>query len=107
MCCTVGHADYPDARKLAQPASRLLREQLVRAAKGGMAQTAAAGTFGASLRAVNKRMALERRRGSGALTLERRRAGSGALSTAQATGFRRLVVGELPDQLTVPFYRWR
>jgi transposase len=98
----------PDARKLAQPAPQLLREQVVRAVQGGMTQTAAAETFGASLRAVNKWVALERRGGRRALTLKRRgrRPGGGALTAAQAARLRRLVVDKMPDQLALPFYLW-
>jgi len=73
-----------------------------------MTQTAAAEMFGASLRAVNKWMALERRGGQRALTLRRRgrRPGGGALTTAQAARMRRLVIDRMPDQLALPFYLW-
>ena len=98
----------PDARTLAQPALQLLRQQVVRAVQGGMTQTAAAATFGASLRAVNKWMALERQGGTRALTLKRRgrRTGSGALTPTEAARIRRLVISKMPDQLALPFYLW-
>jgi transposase len=98
----------PDARKLAAPALQLLREQVVRAVDGGMPQTAAAATFGASLRAVQKWVALARTGGRDALTLQRRgrRPGGGALTPAQAARMRRLVVDKMPDQVALPFYLW-
>ncbi|MCU0649821.1 MAG: IS630 family transposase [Gemmatimonadaceae bacterium] len=97
-----------DARKLATPALQLLRAQVVRAVDGGMTQTAAAIMFGASLRAVQKWMALARTGAPDALTLKRRgrRPGSGALSAAQVRQIRRLVVNKMPDQLALPFYLW-
>ena len=97
-----------DARKLATPALQLLREQVVRAVEGGMTPTAAAVTFGASLRAVQKWMALARTGTPEALTLRTRgrRPGGGALTPAQTRQIRRLVVSKMPDQLALPFYLW-
>lgn len=97
-----------DARKLGLPALQWLRRQVVRAVRGGMKQTAAARTFGASLRAVNKWVALDRTGGLRALKLKRRgrRAGEGRLDAKQAARIRALVVGRMPDQLKLPFYLW-
>jgi transposase len=98
----------PDARRLATPALQLLRARVVRAVEGGMTQTAAAATFGASLRAVQKWVALARTGGPDVLTLKRRgrRLGSGALTPAQAARVRRLVVDKMPDQLALSSYLW-
>ena len=98
----------PDARKLAAPALQLLRDQVVRAVDGGMSQTAAAQTFGASLRAVQKWMALARTGTPDALALKTRgrRPGGGALTATQMRQIRRLVVNKMPDQLALPFYLW-
>lgn len=73
-----------------------------------MTQTAAAQTFGASLRAVQKWMVLARTGKADALTLTTRgrRPGDGALTAAQTRQIRRLVVSKLPDQLALPCYLW-
>lgn len=86
-------------------ALHLLRRQVVRAVRGGMPQTEAARTFGASLRAVSKWRRLDRDGGLRALTLKRRgrRPGEGRLN---GTRIRSLIVGKLPDQLKLPFYLW-
>jgi transposase len=97
-----------DARTLAPSALHLLRRQAVRAVRGGMSQTDAAHTFGASLRAVSKWLRLDREGGLRALTLTRRgrRPGEGRLSGKRAARIRSLIVGTLPDQLKLPFYLW-
>ena len=89
-------------------ALHLLRRQAVRAVRGGMLQTDAAHTFGASLRAISKWMRLDREGGLQAFTLKRRgrRPGEGRLSGKRAARIRLLIVGKLPDQLTLPFYLW-
>jgi transposase len=97
-----------DVRKLAPAAIQLLRHQVVGAVRGGMTQTAAAATFGASLRAVQKWVALDRAGGAPALTLQRRgrRGGHGHLAPALAQHVRQLVVERMPDQVDLPFYLW-
>ena len=97
-----------DARTLEPSALHLLRRQVVQAVRGGMSQTEAARTFGASLRAVSKWRRLDREGGLRALTLKRRgrRPGEGLLSGTRAARIRSLIVGKLPDQLTLPFYLW-
>jgi transposase len=68
-------------------ALHLLRRQAVQAVRGGMSQTDAARTFGASLRAISKWMRLDREGGLRALTLKRRgrRRGEGRLSARRAS----------------------
>ena len=61
-----------DARTLEPSALFLLRRQVVRAVRGGMSQTDAARTFGASLRAVSTWRRLDRAGGLRALALKRR-----------------------------------
>jgi transposase len=97
-----------DARTLEPSALHLLRRQAVRAVRGGMSQTDAACTFGASLRAISKWMRLDREGGLRALTLKRRgrRPGECRLSATRAARIRSMIVGKLPDQLKLPFYLW-
>lgn len=97
-----------DARKLDVATQTHLRRSVVQAVRGGMSQTQAAQVFGASLRAVNKWMALDRAGGLRALRPRRRgrRAGDGRLKPAQAARIRQLIIDSLPDQLKLPFYLW-
>ena len=97
-----------DARTLESAALHLLRRQVVQAVHGGISQTDAARTFGASLRAVSKWMRLDRNGGLRALTLKRRgrRPGQGCLSAKRAERIRSMIVGKMPDQLALPFYLW-
>lgn len=98
----------PDARTLGAAAQQLLRRQVVQAVRGGMTQTAAARTYGASLRAVSHWVRLDRKGGLRALRLKRRgrRVGGGLLNEKQAARIRGLIVGRMPDQLKLPFYLW-
>lgn len=97
-----------DARKLESSALQLLRRQGVQAVRGGMSQSEAARTFGASLRAVSKWMRLDREGGLRALKLKRRgrRPGEGRLNAKRAERIRALIIGKMPDQLKLPFYLW-
>jgi len=98
-----------DARKLDSAALALLRRQVVQAVRGGMSQTEAARTFGASLRAVSKWMRLHREGGRQGLALKRRgrRVGEGRrLNARQSSRIHKLVIDRLPDQLKLPFYLW-
>ena len=97
-----------DARKLDVATQTHLRRAAVQAVRGGMSQTQAAQVFGASLRAVNKWMALDRAGGLRALRPMRRgrRAGDGRLKPAQAARIRQLIIDSLPDQLKLSFYLW-
>jgi transposase len=98
----------PDARKLKPAAQALLRRQVVKAVRGGMTQGAAANIFGASLRAVNKWVAIGRAGGLKALAPQRRgrRAGEGRLNAKQARRIRALIEDRMPDQIKLPFYLW-
>ena len=75
-----------DARKLKPAAQHLLRRQVVNAVRAGMKQVEAASLFNASLRAVNKWVALDKLGGLRALKAKRRgrRAGEGALKASRA-----------------------
>lgn len=97
-----------DARKLDMATQAHLRRTVIRAVRGGMTQTQASVTFGASLRAVNKWVALDKAGGLRALKLKRRgrRAGEGRLDASQAARIRQMIVGKMPDQLKLPFYLW-
>lgn len=97
-----------DARTVEPSALHLLRRQVVQAVRGGMSQTDAARTFGASLRAVSKWRRLDREGGLRALMLKRRgrRPGEGRLSATRAGRIRSMIVGKMPDQLKLPFYLW-
>ena len=85
-----------------------LRRSVVKAVREGMTQTAAATTFGVSLRAVNKWMALDKAGGLRNLALKRRgrRPGSGRLTPKQATRIRQQIIDHMPDQLKLGFYLW-
>jgi len=87
-----------DARTLELSGLQLLRRQVLQAVRGGMAQTEAARTFGASLRAVSKWMRLDREGGLRALKLKRRgrRPGGGRLNATQATRIRALTIEKMP-----------
>src|SRR3954453_6368430 len=97
-----------DARKLKPAAQHMLRRQVVNAVRDGMRQVEAANLFSASLRAVNKWVALEKLGGLRALKAKRRgrRAGEGALNDKQAARIYQLILGKMPDQLKLPFYLW-
>jgi transposase len=97
-----------DARKLKPAAQHLLRRQVVNAVRDGMKQVEAANLFSASLRAVNKWVALDKLGGLRALKAKRRgrRAGEGALNDKQAARIYQLILGKMPDQLKLPFYLW-
>ena len=97
-----------DARKLDSTTQGHLRRVVVKAVRGGMKQTEAAQSFAISLRAVNKWVALDKAGGLRALKLGRRgrRSGEGRLNRAQSGRIRALIVGQMPDQMKLPFYLW-
>lgn len=98
-----------DARKLAPAAQAHLRRLAVKAVRAGLRQTAAANTYGVSLRAVNKWVAIDKVGGLRALKPKRRgrrRGQGGRLRVAQAQRIRSLIVGKMPDQLKLSFYLW-
>jgi transposase len=100
---------HDDARTLAPAAQAHLRRLAVKAVRAGLRQTAAAKTYGVSLRAVNKWVAIDKVGGLRALKPKRRgrRLGQGGrLRVAQAQRIRSLIVGKMPDQLKLPFYLW-
>jgi transposase len=100
---------HDDARTLAPAAQAHLRRLAVKAVRTGLRQTAAAKTYGVSLRAVNKWVAIDKVGGLRALKPKRRgrRLGQGGrLRVAQAQRIRSLIVGKMPDQLKLPFYLW-
>ncbi len=97
-----------DARTLDSATLTHLRRSVVKAVRAGMTQTAAATTFGVSLRAVNKWIALDKVGGLRNLTLKRRgrRPGSGHLTAKHATRIRQQIIDHMPDQLKLGFYLW-
>ncbi len=97
-----------DARKLDSATQAHLRKLVVKAVRGGMTQTAAAMTYGISLRAVSKWMKLSRDGGLKALKPGKRgrRPGGGRLNATQAARIRTRIIGKMPDQLKLPFYLW-
>jgi transposase len=100
---------HDDARTLAPAAQAHVRRLAVKAVRAGFRQTAAAKTYGVSLRAVNKWVAIDKVGGLRALKPKRRgrRLGQGGrLRVAQAQRIRRLIVGKMPNQLKLPFYLW-
>lgn len=103
-----GMATKTDARRLDSATQEHLRRSVVKAVRAGMKQTHAAETFGVSVRAVNKWIALDKSGGLRALKRKRRgrRAGEGRISAAQSARIRQLIIGKMPDQLQLPFYLW-
>lgn len=100
---------HGDARTLAPAAQAHVRRLAIKAVRAGLRQTAAAKTYGVSLRAVNKWMALDKVGGLRALKPKRRgrRPGQGGrVHVAHAQRIRSLIVGKMPDQLKLPFYLW-
>lgn len=97
-----------DARKLDIATQAHLRRTVVQAVRAGMKQTHAAKTYGASVRAVNHWVALDKVGGLRALKLKRRGrpTGQGRLSPTRAARIRQLIIGRMPDQLKLPFYLW-
>ena len=85
----------------------MLRRQVVNAVRWDEAGTRGAGVS-ASLRAVNKWVALDKLGGLGALEAKRRgrRTGEGALNDKQAERIYQLILSKMPDQLKLPFYLW-
>ena len=75
-----------DARTLELSALQLLRRQVVQAVRGGMTQTGAARTFGASLRAESTWMRLDR--------------DGGRLNATQAARIRALIIDKIPDHFS-------
>src|SRR3954464_10294459 len=76
-----------DARKLKPAAQHMLRRQVVNAVRDGMKQVEAANLFSASLRAVNKWVALDKLGGLRALKAKRRgRRGGRRRAQRQASG---------------------
>lgn len=97
-----------DARKLDVATQTYLRRSVVKAVRAGMKQTAAATTFGVSVRAVNKWRALDKAGGLRALKPKRRgrRPGEGRLTPKQAAQIRQRIIDRMPDQLKLGFYLW-
>lgn len=98
----------PDGRRVDAATQAYVRRTAVKAVRAGMAQTAAATTFGVSVRAVNKWMAVDKVGGLRALAPKRRgrRPGEGRLTPAQAMRLRQQILDRMPDQLKLGFYLW-
>jgi transposase len=100
---------HDDARTLAPAAQAHVRRLAVKAVRAGSRQTAAANTYGVSLRAVNKGVAIDKVGGLRALKPKRRgrQLGQGGrLRVVQGQRIRSLIVGTMPNQLKLPFYLW-
>ena len=101
-------ATKPDGRRVNAATQAHVRRAAVKAVRAGMTQTAAAVTFGVSVRAVNKWIALDKVGGLRALAPQQRgrRAGEGRLTAAQAQRIRQQILDRMPDQLKLGFYLW-
>ena len=99
-------AKTPDGRRVDAATQAHVRRSAVQAVRAGMTQTAAAATFGVSVRAVNKWMAVVQTGGLRALRPKRRgrRAGEGRLTPVQAARMRQHILDKMPDQLKLGFY---
>lgn len=96
-------------RALPAIAQNALRERAVAALLSGRSQTEVAQLYGVNVRTV--RRWVSQMRATGAQRLEPkvrgRRAGQVSnLQSKQAERIRKLIVGKLPDQLSLPFYLW-
>ncbi|WP_309673140.1 IS630 family transposase [Gemmatimonas sp.] len=99
---------HTDGRRVDAATQAHVRRTAVKAVRAGMTQTAAASTFGVSVRAVNKWMAVDKSGGLRALAAKQRGrpVGAGSLSAAQATKVRQQILDRMPDQLKLGFYLW-
>src|ERR1700761_2613599 len=95
-----------DARTLDGATQAHLRKMVVQAVVGGMTQTAAAHTFGVSLRAVSNWMKRLREGGLRCSGQAGRRPESSRLDHRQAMRIRKRIIERMPDQLALPFYLW-
>ena len=97
-----------DGRRVDAATQAHVRRTAVKAVRAGMTQTAAAATFGVSVRAVNKWMAVDKTGGLRALAAKQRGrpVGAGRLSSAQAMKIRQQIVDKMPDQLKLGFFLW-
>ena len=97
-----------DGRRVDAATQAHVRRTAVKAVRAGMTQTAAASTFGVSVRAVNKWIAVDKTGGLRALAAKKRGrpVGAGRLSAAQATPLRQQMLDKMPDQLKLGFYLW-
>jgi len=101
-------AKKPDGRRVDAATQAHVRRAAVKAVRAGMTQTAAAVTFGVSVRAVNKWIALDKVGGLRALAPQQRgrRPGEGRLTPAQALRIQQLILDKMPDQLKLGFSLW-
>lgn len=101
-------ATKTDARSLDPATQTHVRRSVVKAVRAGITQTAAATTFGVSVRAVNTWMALVKTGGLHALKPQRRGRppGQGRLTPKQAALMRQRIIDHMPDQLKLGFYLW-
>ncbi len=101
-------ATRTDGRQLDAATQAHMRRTVVKAVRGGLTQTAAAKTFGVSLRAVNQWMATDKHGGLRALAAKPRGrpAGAGRLTSAQATTMRQRIIDTMPDQLQLSCCLW-
>lgn len=101
-------AKHPDGRRVDARTQAHVRRSAVKAVRAGMTQTEAARTFGVSVRAVNKWIALDKQGGLPALApkVRGRRPGDGRLTAAQAARIRQQILDRMPDQLKLGFFLW-
>jgi transposase len=97
-----------DGRRVDAATQAHVRRSAVKAVRARMTQTTAAVTFGVSVRAVNKWMAMEKSGGLRALAAKPRGrpVGAGRLSASHATKFRQTILDRMPDQLKLGCYLW-
>jgi transposase len=100
---------HDDARTLASAAQAHVRCWPSKPVRAGSRQTAAAKTYGVSLRAVNTWVAIDKVVGLRALKPKRRGrwfGQGGRLGVVQRQRIRSLIVGMMPNQLKLPFHLW-
>ena len=101
-------ATRTDGRRVAAATQAHVRRTAVKAVRARMTQTAAAATFGVSVRAVNTWLAVDKTGGLRAFAAKQRGhpVGAGRLSAGQASKIRQQILDKMPDQVKLGFYLW-
>ena len=89
----------PDGRRVDAATQAHVRRSAVKAVRAGMTQSAAAATFGVSVRAVNKWMAVDKTGGLRTLAAKQRGrpVRAGRLPTARSTKIRQQILDRMRD----------
>ena len=96
-----------DTRKLPRVAAEVIRKKVVAAVEGGMSQKDAANLFGVTATSVCLWMKKYRELGESGLNTKQLGRHKGCkLTSEQAQGIRKSIIGKSPDQLKLPGFLW-